>query len=62
MVTHETDDPDAASGRGRARDLWHVGLVVHDIDDAIAFYTESLGLKLRHRQTQENTYTSELVG
>ena len=41
---------------------WHVGMVVHDMDAAIAFYTEGLGLRLRHRQTQENEYTSGLVG
>jgi catechol 2,3-dioxygenase-like lactoylglutathione lyase family enzyme len=45
-----------------ARDLWHVGLVVRDLDEAISFYTEALGLELRHRQTQENEYTCALVG
>jgi catechol 2,3-dioxygenase-like lactoylglutathione lyase family enzyme len=44
------------------RDLWHVGMVVSDIESAIVFYTEGLGLRVRHRQTQENPYTSGLVG
>ena len=44
------------------RNLWHVGMVVRDMDDAIAFYTEALGLSLRHRQTQDNEYTAQLVG
>ena len=44
------------------QDLWHVGLVVSDIETAITFYCEALGLQLRHRQTQDNEYTSNLVG
>ena len=43
-------------------DLWHVGLVVSDIERAIAFYRDALGLELRHRQDQANPYTSSLVG
>ena len=44
------------------QDLWHVGFVVRDIEAAIRFYTEALGLTLRHRQVQENEYTADLVG
>jgi catechol 2,3-dioxygenase-like lactoylglutathione lyase family enzyme len=44
------------------RNLWHVGLVVSDIERAIAFYRDALGLELRHRQEQANPYTSRLVG
>jgi catechol 2,3-dioxygenase-like lactoylglutathione lyase family enzyme len=43
------------------RDLWHVGLVVADIERAIAFYSV-LGLELRLRQEQANAYTASLVG
>ena len=43
-------------------DLWHIGLVVSDIERAIAFYRDALGLELRHRQDQANPYTSSLVG
>ncbi len=43
-------------------DLWHVGLVVSDIELAIAFYRDALGLELRHRQDQANAYTASLVG
>jgi catechol 2,3-dioxygenase-like lactoylglutathione lyase family enzyme len=43
------------------KDLWHVGLVVSDIERAIAFYGV-LGLELRLRQDQANEYTARLVG
>jgi catechol 2,3-dioxygenase-like lactoylglutathione lyase family enzyme len=43
------------------RDLWHVGLVVSDVERAIAFYS-LLGLELRLRQDQANEYTARLVG
>ena len=36
--------------------------VVRDLDASIRFYTEGLGLRLRHRQTQDNPYTRSLVG
>lgn len=42
--------------------IFHVAFVVRDIDRSIAFYTEGLGLKLRHRQIQDNPYTRSLVG
>jgi lactoylglutathione lyase len=44
------------------RSVFHVGFVVRDLDASIAFYTEGLGLRLRHRQTQDNDYTRSLVG
>jgi catechol 2,3-dioxygenase-like lactoylglutathione lyase family enzyme len=44
------------------RSVFHVGFVVRDLDASIAFYTEGLGLRLRHRQTQDNAYTRSLVG
>jgi catechol 2,3-dioxygenase-like lactoylglutathione lyase family enzyme len=43
-------------------DLWHVGLVVSDLERAVAFYGDALGLELRHRQDQANAYTAQLVG
>lgn len=43
-------------------DLWHVGLVVADLERAVAFYGDALGLELRHRQDQANPYTAQLVG
>ena len=42
--------------------IWHFGFTVSDIERAIRFYTEALGLELRHRQIQDNEYTSNLVG
>jgi lactoylglutathione lyase len=42
--------------------IFHVGFVVRDLDASIRFYTEGLGLRLRHRQTQDNDYTRSLVG
>jgi lactoylglutathione lyase len=42
--------------------IFHVGFVVRDLDASIRFYTEGLGLRLRHQQTQDNDYTRALVG
>jgi lactoylglutathione lyase len=44
------------------RSIFHVGFVVRDLDASLRFYTEGLGLVLRHRQVQCNEYTSSLVG
>jgi catechol 2,3-dioxygenase-like lactoylglutathione lyase family enzyme len=44
------------------RSIFHVGFVVRDLDASIRFYSEGLGLRLRHRQTQDNEYTRCLVG
>ena len=45
-----------------ARSIFHVGFVVSDLDASLRFYCEGLGLELRHRQLQNNAYTSSLVG
>jgi catechol 2,3-dioxygenase-like lactoylglutathione lyase family enzyme len=42
--------------------IWHAGFSVTDIESSIRFWTEGVGLELRHRQIQENPYTSKLVG
>lgn len=44
------------------RSVFHVGFVVRDLDVSIRFYADGLGLRLRHRQTQDNDYTRSLVG
>jgi len=44
------------------RSIFHVGFVVSDLDASIRFYTDGLGLVLRHRQLQHNDYTRALVG
>lgn len=44
------------------KDIWHVGFVVEDIERAIVFYRDGLGMTLRHRQEQANEYTAKLVG
>lgn len=44
------------------RSVWHLGITVSDIERSIAFYTEALGLELRHSQEQHNPYTAKLVG
>jgi catechol 2,3-dioxygenase-like lactoylglutathione lyase family enzyme len=42
--------------------VWHVGFSVRDIEASIRFYRDGLGLKLVHRQSQDNEYTHALVG
>jgi catechol 2,3-dioxygenase-like lactoylglutathione lyase family enzyme len=42
--------------------ILHHGITVSDIDKAVAWYTEALGLELVHRQRQDNAYTQVLVG
>jgi catechol 2,3-dioxygenase-like lactoylglutathione lyase family enzyme len=44
------------------RSIFHVGFVVRDLEASIRFYTEGLGLRLRHQQVQDNDYTRRLVG
>lgn len=44
------------------RSIFHIGFVVKDLDASIRFYTEGLGLRLRHTQVQDNAYTRRLVG
>lgn len=43
-------------------DVLHFSFTVSDIEKAVPWYTEVLGLELVLRQRQENTYTQELVG
>lgn len=42
--------------------LLHHGITVSNIEDAIAWYRDVLGLEFIHRQRQENAYTPILVG
>lgn len=42
--------------------LWHASFHVADLDRSIAFYVDLLGLRLVHRQDQDNDYTRSLVG
>jgi len=42
--------------------ILHHGITVSDIDRAVAWYTDALGLELVHRQRQDNAYTQTLVG
>jgi catechol 2,3-dioxygenase-like lactoylglutathione lyase family enzyme len=44
------------------RSIFHTGFVVRDLDVSVRFYADGLGLRLRHRQTQDNDYTRSLVG
>ncbi|MBW3668957.1 MAG: VOC family protein [Actinobacteria bacterium] len=43
-------------------DVLHFSFTVSDIERAVHWYTEVLGLELVHRQRQENEYTQKLVG
>lgn len=40
---------------------WHFSFTVSDIERSIDFYTRIIGMKLVHRQTQDNAYTRRLV-
>ncbi len=42
--------------------IWHCSFTVGDLDRSLDFYVDLLGLRLIHRQTQKNEYTSRLVG
>ncbi|MEV5968091.1 VOC family protein [Kribbella sp. NPDC051952] len=42
--------------------ILHHGFTVSDIDKALAWYVDALGLELVHRQRQDNDYTRKLVG
>ncbi len=41
---------------------WHFSFTVKDIDRSVDFYTNVIGMKLVHSQTQHNEYTAKLVG
>ncbi len=41
---------------------WHFSFTVKDIERSVAFYTDVIGMKLVHSQTQHNEYTAKLVG
>ena len=42
--------------------FWHVSFTVRDIDAAVKWYTEVLGLEYVRGQEQANEYTDKLVG
>lgn len=42
--------------------LWHFSFTVSDLDAAVDFYVNTLGLTCVHRQEQDNAYTRNLVG
>ncbi len=39
----------------------HVGLAVHDLDEKIAFYAETFGLSVAHRETNEEQGVHEAM-
>lgn len=41
--------------------IWHTSFTVADLDRSLRFYVELLGLRLAHRQIQDNPYTRRLV-
>lgn len=43
-------------------DTFHFSFTVADLDRSVSWYTNTLGMELVHRQTQDNDYTRLLVG
>jgi methylmalonyl-CoA/ethylmalonyl-CoA epimerase len=39
----------------------HVGVAVRDLDEAVAFYTDVLGMRLRHQETNEEQGVREAM-
>jgi catechol 2,3-dioxygenase-like lactoylglutathione lyase family enzyme len=46
----------------RTLGVFHFSFTVSDLDAAIVFYRDQLGLTFVHRQVQDNDYTRRLVG
>ena len=44
------------------RGVWHFSFTVSDLERSVEFYCTLLGMKLVHRQDQDNPYTKKLVG
>lgn len=44
------------------RGFWHVSFTVSDLDAAVEWYTQVLGLEYVRGQVQHNEYTAKLVG
>lgn len=42
--------------------ILHTGLTVSDLDRSLHFYVDLLGLRVIHRQVNDNEYTRRLVG
>jgi lactoylglutathione lyase len=42
--------------------LWHFSFTVSDLDEAVAFYVDTMGCVCVHRQEGANAYTRRLVG
>ena len=65
--TEQTSDaPDPSSGRVTTGlpgllGVDHVGIAVPDLDEAIAFHTAVLGLRLRHRETNADQQVEEAM-
>jgi len=45
-----------------AATVFHVGMTVDDLDQAIAFFTDAFGMEVVHTQVQDNEYSRRLVG
>ena len=49
-------------GKGIVSNIGHTGIVVRDLDKAIAFYRDVLGLELLNRDERHGEYINTLVG
>lgn len=50
------------SGESPVVGIWHFSYTVSDLDRSVKFYSDLLGFRLVHEQSQANEYTRRLVG
>lgn len=56
-----TSDPTSAIAAPLFTDIDHVGIAVTDLDEAIAFYRNTLGMQLVHREVNEDQGVDEAM-
>ena len=49
-------------GKGQARNLRHLGIVVRDMEKSLAFYRDLLGMEVTSRREETGAYLDTLLG